>query len=57
MGATKFKTFLDENLIKYCENEKMDSHTSFPCERGEERLCFLGEEIKNNFPLLTPKRS
>lgn len=29
MGATKFKTFLDENLIKYCENEKMDSHTSF----------------------------
>ncbi len=29
MGAQKFKTFLDENLIKYTENEKMDSHTSF----------------------------
>ena len=31
--------------------------TQVPCERGEERLCFLGEEIKNHFPLLTPKRS
>ncbi len=29
MGVNSFKTFLDKNLIKYCENEKMDSHTSF----------------------------
>lgn len=29
MGTQNFKSFLDQNLIKYAENEKMDTHTSF----------------------------